>query len=54
MVITTKICVCREQTNFEIVRNFVDIEIAVQSMIFIMFESCDKTSSKIEKKPGFY
>ena len=28
---------------------FVDIEIAVQFMIFITFETRDKTSSKIEK-----
>ena len=52
MVITNKICVCREETNFENVRTFVDIEIAVQFMIFITFETRDKTSSKI--KPGFY
>ena len=39
MVITNKICVCREQTNFENVRTFVDIEIAVQIMIFITFET---------------
>ena len=50
MVITNKICVCREQTNFENVRTFVDIEIDVQFMIFITFEIRDKTSSKIEKR----
>ena len=48
MVITNKICVCRKQTNFEHVRTFVDIEIAVQFMI-ITFETRDKISSKIEK-----
>ena len=30
MVITNEICICREQTDFEIVRNFVDMETAVQ------------------------
>ena len=49
MVITNKICLCGEQTNFENVRTFVDIEIAVQFMIFITFETPDKTSSKIEE-----
>ena len=41
MVITTKICVCTEQMNFEIVRTFVNIEIAVQFMIIITFETRD-------------
>ena len=36
----------------ENVRTFVDIEIAVQFMIFITFETRDKTCSKIEKSPG--
>ena len=49
MVVTNEICVSREQTNFENVRTFVDIEIAVQFMIFITFETRDKTCSKIEK-----
>ena len=49
MVIPNKICVCREQKNSENVRTFVDIEIAVQFMIFITFETRDKTSSKMEK-----
>ena len=35
--------------DFENVRAFVDIEIAVQFMIFIMFETRDKTCSKIKK-----
>ena len=35
--------------NFENVGIFVDIKIAVQFMIFIMFETRDKTSSKTEK-----
>ena len=30
MVITNEICICREQTDFENVRNFVDMETAVQ------------------------
>ena len=30
MVVTNKICICREQTDFENVTNFVDIEFAVQ------------------------
>ena len=51
MAIKNKICVCREQTDFENVRTFVDIEIAVQFMIFITFETRDKTCSKIEKNP---
>ena len=49
MVIKNKICVCREQTDFENVRTFADIEIAVQFMIFIAFETRDKTCSKIKK-----
>ena len=49
MVITNKTYVCREQTNFENVRTFIDIEIAVQFMMFITFKTRDKTSSKIEK-----
>ena len=49
MAIENKICVCREQADFENVRTFVDIEIAVQFMIFITFETRDKTCSKIEK-----
>ena len=49
MVVTNKIYVCREQTHFENVRNFADIEVAVQFLIFITFETRDKTSSKIEK-----
>ena len=49
MVITNKICVCREQTNFENVITFADMEMAVQFMIFITFETRDKISSKIEK-----
>ena len=32
------------------VRTFIDIEIAIQFMIFITFEIRDKTSSKIEKR----
>ena len=35
--------------DFENVRNFVDIEITVQFMIFTTFETRDKTCSKIEK-----
>ena len=49
MVITNKICNCREQTDLENVRTFVDLEIAVQFIIFITFETCDKICSKIEK-----
>ena len=55
MVITNKICVCREQTSFENVRTFVDIEeliyifVDIEFMKFITFETCDKTNSKIEK-----
>ena len=49
MVIKNKICVNREQTNFENVRTFVDIETADQFMTFITFEIRDKTCSKIEK-----
>ena len=49
MIIENKICVCREQTDFENVKTLVDIEIGVQFMIFITFESRDKTLSKIEK-----
>ena len=49
VVITNKICNCREQTDVENVRTFVDIEIAVQFIIFITFETCDKICSKIEK-----
>ena len=49
MVITNKICVCREQTNFENVRTFVDIEIAVQFMIFITFEPVIKQVQKYKK-----
>ena len=48
MVIKNKIWVSREQTDFENVRTFVDIEIAVQFMIFITFETRSKTCSKIE------
>ena len=40
--------------DFENGRTFVDIEIAVQFIIFITFETLDKTCSKIEKRPGFY
>ena len=54
MVIKNKICVCRERMDFENGRTFVDIEIAVQFIIFITFETLDKTCSKIEKRPGFY
>ena len=49
MVITNKICNCREQTDLENVRTFVDLEIAVQFIIFITFETGDKICSKIEK-----
>ena len=49
MVIKNKICVYREQTNFENVRTFVDKETADQFMTFITFEIRDKTCSKIEK-----
>ena len=49
MVIKHKICVCREQTAFENVITFVDIEITVQFMVFITFETRNKTYSKIEK-----
>ena len=49
MAIKNKICICREQTDFENVRTFVDIEIAVQFMTFITFETRDKTCSKIKK-----
>ena len=35
--------------DFENVKAFVDIEIAVQFMIFIMFETRDKICSKIKK-----
>ena len=49
MVIKNKICVCREQTDFENVRTFIDIETTVQFMKFITFETCDKACSKIEK-----
>ena len=49
MVIKHKICVCREQTDFENVITFVDIEITVQFMVFITFETRNKIYSKIEK-----
>ena len=35
--------------NFENVRTFADIEVAVQFLIFLTFETRDKASSKIEK-----
>ena len=49
MIIKNKICVYREKTDFENVKTLVDIKIGVQFMIFITFESRDKTLSKIEK-----
>ena len=49
MVIKNKICACGEQTDFENRRTFTDIEIAVQLLIFITFETRNKTCSKIEK-----
>ena len=49
MVIKNKICVCRERMGFENVRTFVDLETAVQFIIFITFGTLDKTCSKIEK-----
>ena len=49
LVYQKKVCVCREKTGFENAKAFVDIEIAVQFMIFITFEIRDKTCSKIEK-----
>ena len=52
MVIKNKICVCTEQTDFENVRTFVDIEVAVPLMTFITFKTRNKTCSKI--RPGFY
>ena len=49
MVIKNKICVCRERMGFENVRTCVDLETAVQFIIFITFGTFDKTCSKIEK-----
>ena len=37
------------KANFELVKVFGDIEIAVQFIIFITFETREKTCSKIEK-----
>ena len=48
MVIKKKICICREEINFENARTFGDAEISVQ-FILITFETCDKTCSKTEK-----
>ena len=49
MLIKNKVCVCREETDFENVRTFINIEIVVQFRILITFETRDKTCSKIEK-----